>query len=73
MIRVGIIGYGYWGPVVARNFQATEGCQLVAVCDTNPAAQERARKALPGIQVTGDLTEIVRSPHIDAVAVITPV
>ena len=73
MIRVGIIGYGYWGPVVARNFQATEGCQLVAVCDTNPAAQERARKALPGIQVTGDLTEIVRSPHIDAVAVISPV
>ena len=73
MIRIGIIGYGYWGPVVARNFQATEGCQLVAVCDANPAAQERARKALPGIQVTGDASEIVRSPHIDAVAVITPV
>jgi predicted dehydrogenase len=73
VIRIGIIGYGYWGPVVARNFQATEGCQLVAVCDANPAAQERARKALPGIQVTGDASEIVRSPHIDAVAVITPV
>jgi predicted dehydrogenase len=58
---------------VARNFQATEGCQLAAVCDTRPAAQERARKAFPGIQVTGDLAEIVSSPHIDAVAVITPV
>jgi predicted dehydrogenase len=73
VIRIGIIGYGYWGPVVVRNFQATEGCQLVAVCDVRPAAQERARKALPGIQVTGDASEIVRSPHIDAVAVITPV
>ena len=73
MIRIGIIGYGYWGPVVARNFQATDGCQLVSVCDAKPAAQERARKALPGIRVTGDVSEIVRSPDIDAVAVITPV
>ena len=73
MIRVGIIGYGYWGPVVARNFQAADGCQLAAICDANPVAQERARKAHPGIQVTGDFSEVVRSPHIDAVAVITPV
>jgi predicted dehydrogenase len=73
VIRIGIIGYGYWGPVVARNFQATDSCQLVAVCDVRPAAQERARKALPGIQVTGDASEIFRSPHIDAVAVVTPV
>ena len=73
MIRIGLIGYGYWGPVVARNFHATDGCQLAAVCDGNPRAQERARKAHPGIQVTGDPSEIVRSPNIDAVAVITPV
>jgi predicted dehydrogenase len=73
MIRVGIIGYGYWGPVVARNFQTADGCKLVAVCDANPASQERARKAHPGIQVTGDVSEIVRSSDIDAVAVITPV
>jgi predicted dehydrogenase len=73
MIRIGVIGYGYWGPIVARNFQAADGCQLAAVCDVNPAAQERARKAHPGVQVTGDASEIVRSPHIDAVAVVTPV
>jgi len=73
MIRVGVIGYGYWGPVVARNFHAADGCQLAAICDANPVAQERARKAHPGIQITGDAGEIVRSPHIDAVAVITPV
>jgi predicted dehydrogenase len=73
MIRVGIIGYGYWGPVVARNFQSADGCQLAAVCDANPAAQERARRAHPGILVTGDPAEIVQSAHIDAVAVITPV
>lgn len=73
MIRIGIIGYGYWGPVVARNFQATEGCRLAAICDGNPVAQERARKAHPGVRIAGDASDIVRSPDIDAVAVITPV
>ena len=73
MIRVGIIGYGYWGPVVARNFQSADRCQLAAICDASPAAQERARKAHPGIQITGDPSDLLRSPQIDAIAVITPV
>jgi predicted dehydrogenase len=73
MIRVGIIGYGYWGPVVARNFQNADQCQLAAICDARPAAQDRARKAHPGVLVTADPCDIVRSPDIDAVAVITPV
>jgi hypothetical protein len=52
---------------LARNFQATEGCQLAAVCDTRPAAPELTRKALPGIQVTGDLADTgpENSRHID--------
>ena len=73
MIRVGIIGYGYWGPVVARNFQAADRCQLAAICDANPVAQERARKAHPGVLVVGDPSELLHSPDIDAIAVITPV
>ena len=73
MIRVGVIGYGYWGPVVARNFSGAEGCQLVAVCDKNPAALERAKKAFPGIVVSTEPSEVLHSSEIDAVAVITPV
>jgi len=73
MIRLGVIGYGYWGPVVARNFHAADGCRLTAICDANPAAQDRARKAFPGAQVSGNIADIVCSPEIDAVAVITPV
>jgi predicted dehydrogenase len=73
MIKVGVIGYGYWGPVVARNFQSADGCELAAVCDKDPALLERARKTYPGVQVTCDASDVVRSPHIDAVAVITPV
>ena len=73
MIKVGVIGYGYWGPVVARNFHSAAGCELAAVCDKNPALLERAKNAYPAIQVTSDAFDVVRSPHIDAVAVITPV
>jgi predicted dehydrogenase len=73
MIRVGVIGYGYWGPVVARNFRATDDCKLVAICDANSCAQERARRDHPSIEVISDASEIVRSPQIDIVAIVTPV
>jgi len=73
VIRLGVIGYGYWGPVVARNFYATGGCQLTVVCDKNPATLERAKRAFPGISVTNDPCDVVQSRQVDAVAVITPV
>src|SRR6516164_8569148 len=73
VIRVGVIGYGYWGPVVARNIHAAEGCRLVAICDGNAAALARASKTYPDIQVMTDAMELIRSPYIDAVAVITSV
>ncbi|HUP02837.1 MAG TPA: Gfo/Idh/MocA family oxidoreductase [Bryobacteraceae bacterium] len=73
MIRVGVIGYGYWGPIVARNFHSAEGSKLVAVADGSPAALARAAQAYPGILATADAMELIRSPQVDAVAVITPV
>ena len=42
VVRMGVIGYGYWGPNVVRNVSGLESCQLVAVCDQNPAALKRA-------------------------------
>jgi predicted dehydrogenase len=73
VIRVGVIGFGYWGPIVARNFHSADGCRLAAICDASPTAQARAAKAFPGVTVTGDVKALVCSPEIDAVAVITPV
>src|SRR5437016_6104047 len=73
MIRVGVIGYGYWGPVVARNFQSADGCVLAAICDKSPASLGRAQKAYPGVRTTAEVADITTSPDIDAVAVITPV
>ncbi len=73
MIRVGIVGFGYWGPNIARNFNRVEGCRVVRVCDANPEALGRARKSLPGVETTAELPELVEASDIDAVAVVTPV
>lgn len=73
VVRVGVIGYGYWGPNIVRNFQGLDSATLVAVCDRSDAALRRASKAAPGVQLTTEATDVLRSPEIDAVAVVTPV
>jgi predicted dehydrogenase len=73
MIRVGVIGYGYWGPNIVRNLHGLDSARVEMVCDRSSAALARARKAYPGIRTVSDPAEILQSPDIDAVAVITPV
>src|SRR6195256_3264074 len=73
MLRFGVIGYGYWGPNIVRNLRALEGCQVVGICDQTPAARKRIEAANPGIPVHSEASELIKSPDVDAVAVITPV
>ncbi|HEY7337727.1 MAG TPA: Gfo/Idh/MocA family oxidoreductase [Bryobacteraceae bacterium] len=73
MIRFGVIGFGYWGPNIVRNLQGIDGAAVSGVCDSSLGAQRRASQLYPGVEVTGDCHELLRSPKIDAVAVITPV
>lgn len=73
MINIGIIGFGYWGPNIVRNFNNLEGARVVSICDGNLDAMKRASKAYSHIAVTRDINDILTSPNIDAVAVITPV
>lgn len=73
ILRVGVIGYGYWGPNIVRNFHGQERSRVMAVCDKSPKSLERARHAFPGIHATNDCRELLTSPDIDAVAVVTPV
>ncbi|MBZ5499098.1 MAG: Gfo/Idh/MocA family oxidoreductase [Acidobacteriia bacterium] len=73
MLSIGVIGYGYWGPNIVRNFQnVNRGCVKV-ICDLNPKALERAQKSSPGIETTSDCRDVCTRRDIDAVAVITPV
>ena len=73
VVRVGVIGYGYWGPNIVRNFDSLDTCQLVAVCDKSPNALKRASRLHPRVNLTTDFSEVLASPDIDAVAVVTPV
>jgi predicted dehydrogenase len=73
MIRIGVIGYGYWGPQIVRNFHGLDGCEVAAVCDKSSESLRRAKQAYPQIQATSDPCEILASPDVDAVAVVTPV
>jgi len=73
MIRFGVIGFGYWGPNIVRNLQGIPGASVAAICDPNPSAQQRASQLSPGACITADYGELLKSPDLDAIAVITPV
>lgn len=72
-IGIGVIGYGYWGPNLARNFAETEGARLAAVSDLCPAKRASAARRHPGVEVVADYRELLRNPGVDAVVVATPV
>jgi predicted dehydrogenase len=73
MLKIAVIGYGYWGPRIARNFNTADGCKVVAICDKNQASLQRARRDFPNVETTCDFEGILSSTEIDAVAVVTPV
>jgi predicted dehydrogenase len=71
-IRIGVIGYGYWGPNVVRNFYHVPEATVTTVCDVNAASLDPVRRAYPSISVTTNPDDILKSPEIDAVAIVTP-
>ena len=73
MIRIGVLGYGYWGPNIVRNLRGVDGCEVATVCDRSPAALARVAQAYPDVATTTDASEVMTSPKIDAVAIVTPV
>jgi predicted dehydrogenase len=72
-MNFGVIGYGYWGPNIVRNLMSLDGSEVRAIAEINPAAQARARKAYPGVNVTPSAIEVISSPQIDAIAIVSPV
>jgi predicted dehydrogenase len=73
MIRVGVIGYGYWGPNIVRNFAEAEGATVTMISDTHQSALKRAQGAHPTIKTTQRDQDVIRSTEVDAVAVATPI
>ena len=73
VLRVGVIGYGYWGPNIVRNFHGQERSRVVAVCDKSPKSLAAGAPRFPDMRTTSDCDELLTSPDIDVVAVVTPV
>src|SRR5258708_10022609 len=73
VLKLGVIGIGYWGPNVVRNLDQLEGCTVVAVCDRSPTARHRVHQAYPQMNVLSQTADLISSTEIDAIAIATPV
>ncbi len=73
MTRVGVIGYGYWGPNLVRNFAELSQARVVAVSDRRPERLALVERRYPGVRVTADAASLIADPAIDAVVIATPV
>jgi predicted dehydrogenase len=72
-LQVAVVGLGYWGPNLARNFAALPDCDLRWVCDASEPARTRLASSFPQARATADLQELLEDPELDAVALATPV
>ncbi len=73
MIRIGVIGYGYWGPNLVRNFYETPGAQVACVSDLRPERLKLIQGRYPTVRVTTSHSELIEDPGVDAVVIATPV
>jgi predicted dehydrogenase len=73
VIRIGVVGLGYWGPNLARNFAAIPGCELAWCCDASEDARARWAPAFPGARFSADLDDLLGDSDLDAVVLATPV
>jgi predicted dehydrogenase len=72
-VQIGVVGLGYWGPNLARNFAAIAGCRVSWLCDASAPARERLAPSFPQARTTGELEDLLGDPELDAVVLATPV
>jgi len=72
MIKVGLIGYGYWGPNLARNLADTEGVELAAIAEARPDRREAAARHHQGTTMVADAADLIKRDDLDAVVIATP-
>lgn len=71
--RIGIIGYGYWGINLLRNFMATPHGTVTVVCDSREERRKAAKQAYPSLETVAEVDELMARPDVDAIVVATPV
>jgi predicted dehydrogenase len=73
IVNIGVVGYGYWGPNIVRNFVETYGASVRWVADKRPDRCALVKNRYPGVAVTEDYEEMLNDPKVDAIVVATPV
>ena len=73
MIRVAVVGLGYWGPNLVRNLHEVEAAEPALVCDLRPEALATIQRRYPAVRTTTDFDDVLADDTIDAVAIATPV
>src|SRR5690606_23313055 len=71
-LGVGVIGYGYWGPNLVRNFSNGISTHVVSICDLDPGKLATSQRLYPGVTTTSDFHDLLTNPAIDAIAIATP-
>jgi len=71
--NVALVGFGYWGPNLARNFSALPNCRVSAICEKDAARRQRAAAQYPQARVTGEYDSVLADPSIQAILIATPV
>jgi predicted dehydrogenase len=72
-VAVGVVGLGYWGPNLARNFASLPGAELRWCCDADDDVRARLEARHPGTRFTADLDDLLSDPTLDAIVLATPV
>jgi predicted dehydrogenase len=72
-LAIAVVGCGYWGQNLIRNFAACPRSQVVLLCDQNPDCKERVRPLVPGASFTADFEEVLADTGVEAVVIATPV
>lgn len=73
LVGIGVVGYGYWGPNLVRNFMGSDVARVIAVSDLDPAKLAASKRLYPSLETTTDFRNLLKNPAIDAVAIATPV
>jgi len=71
-LKLAVVGAGYWGKNLVRNFAALPSVELVGICDQDPKIRKKMANQYPGVHITKELDEVLADPEVDAVALVTP-
>ena len=73
MITIGVVGCGYWGPNLLRNFISFDECRVKSVCDSSRERLAHMKELYPSIQITEQYSDLINDKEIDAIVIATPV